>query len=82
MARTPDVVGDLVVGLAPRDEPVVADGVDRADLQLDEERRRANLGQFLTPNPVADLMASFFVARPQDVKLLDAGAASRYTYIY
>jgi adenine-specific DNA-methyltransferase len=41
---------------------------------MDERERRAALGQFLTPSPVADLMASLFKAKFRDVKLLDAGA--------
>src|SRR5260221_9069953 len=36
--------------------------------------RRHELGQFLTPRPVADYMASLFKARWQELDLLDAGA--------
>jgi adenine-specific DNA-methyltransferase len=36
--------------------------------------RRHELGQFLTPQPVADFMASLFEARWQELDLLDAGA--------
>ncbi len=50
--------------------------------QLEDERtfatpgqdRRHELGQFLTPHPVADFMASLFEARMQELDLLDAGA--------
>ncbi len=50
--------------------------------QLEDERtfvtpsqdRRHELGQFLTPHPVADFMASLFEARWQELNLLDAGA--------
>lgn len=35
---------------------------------------RSDLGQFLTPAPVARLMASMFGDLPKDVRLLDAGA--------
>lgn len=42
----------------------------------DEQRRRADLGQFLTPTPVADLMASFLKVQFTDVRLLDAGAGT------
>lgn len=49
---------------------------------LDDERmfgapsqdRRHELGQFLTPNPIADFMASLFETRWQELDLLDAGA--------
>lgn len=36
--------------------------------------RRHELGQFLTPHPVADFMASFFEPHWQELDLLDAGA--------
>lgn len=42
----------------------------------DEAARRAELGQFLTPKPVADFMASLFEARWKDLNLLDAGAGA------
>ena len=53
-----------------------------ATRQLEAERtfvtssqdRRHELGQFLTPHPVADFMASLFEARWQELDLLDAGA--------
>src|ERR1017187_3109823 len=53
-----------------------------ATRQLEDERmfvapsqdRRHELGQFLTPHPVADFMASLFEARWQELDLLDAGA--------
>ena len=38
--------------------------------------RREELGQFLTPSPVADLMASLFGPFPRTVRLLDAGAGA------
>jgi adenine-specific DNA-methyltransferase len=55
-----------------------------ATKQLEDERifvtpsqdRRHELGQFLTPHPVADFMASLFEARWQELDLLDAGAGS------
>ena len=37
---------------------------------------RNDLGQFLTPSPVADLMASMFDVRSNDIELLDAGAGT------
>ncbi len=41
---------------------------------LDKREKKAALGQFLTPTPVADLMASFFDQKRKDIELLDAGA--------
>lgn len=38
--------------------------------------KRHEFGQFLTPRPVADLMASMFDSDSGDVELLDAGAGS------
>lgn len=43
------------------------------------ERRRhrqEELGQFLTPSPVASFMASMFYGLPKTVRLLDAGAGA------
>lgn len=54
--------------------------VDRVDFyRLDaysklNPEKRAELGQFLTPPPVARLMASMFGKRPAHVRLVDAGA--------
>lgn len=42
---------------------------------IDQNRRRA-LGQFFTPDSVADLMVSFFEARWNEVRLLDPGAGT------
>lgn len=39
-------------------------------------KRRRELGQFLTPAPVADFMASLFGPLPETVRLLDAGAGA------
>ena len=39
-------------------------------------RRQGELGQFLTPLPVADFMASLFDPFPNTVRLLDAGAGA------
>jgi adenine-specific DNA-methyltransferase len=36
--------------------------------------KRSEMGQFLTPPPVAALMASMFLKRPRHVRLVDAGA--------
>lgn len=56
--------------------------VDRVEFfRLDAGRkldpaRRSEMGQFLTPPAVARLMASMFEERPQEVRLLDAGAGT------
>ncbi len=47
---------------------------DEQSVVTSSQERRRELGQFLTPNPVADFMASLFDARPQELDLLDAGA--------
>lgn len=39
-------------------------------------QRQEELGQFLTPSPVADFMASIFGPLPKTVRLLDAGAGA------
>ncbi len=38
--------------------------------------RQGELGQFLTPSPVAEFMASMFTELPKNVRLLDAGAGA------
>jgi adenine-specific DNA-methyltransferase len=46
----------------------------RVGLSLDPERK-AKLGQFLTPSPVAKFMASLFQHKEyRNIRLLDAGA--------
>lgn len=44
-----------------------------ANTQLDDQRR-SEMGQFMTPEPVARLMASMFEDLTGDIHLLDAGA--------
>jgi adenine-specific DNA-methyltransferase len=41
-----------------------------------EDHWKSDLGQFLTPQPIADFMASLFQIQPGDVRLLDAGAGA------
>lgn len=54
--------------------------VDQADfLRLDASRRldpkrQMEMGQFLTPAPIARFMASLFEVKPRSIRLLDAGA--------
>lgn len=56
---------------------VLVDSVDffrlDANRKLDPERR-SEFGQFMTPPPTARLMASMFVAKADQITLLDAGA--------
>lgn len=51
-----------------------ADKVRREISPRLNDGRRAELGQFLTPEPIAALMASMFGELPEEVRLLDAGA--------
>ena len=44
-----------------------------ASADLDAERKQ-ELGQFLTPQAIGSLMASLFKTRPNEIRLLDAGA--------
>lgn len=46
------------------------------DSTLDGRARQESLGQFFTPSPVGEFMASLFSALPQDVRLIDAGAGA------
>lgn len=48
---------------------------ERSPTMSDEDRRH-KFGQFLTPQPVAELMASLFETHWSEVDLLDAGAGS------
>lgn len=58
-----------------QDEIGVADSrIHRLNRGLHKGSRKASLGQFLTPAPVADLMASFFEGDLNNIELLDAGA--------
>lgn len=59
---------------APRSISSRADKIRREISPLLDGRRQAELGQFLTPEPIAAVMASMFANLPQDVRLLDAGA--------
>lgn len=51
-----------------------ADKVRREISPRLDSKRRAELGQFLTPEPVAVDMAAMFGDLPEEVRLLDAGA--------
>jgi len=60
--------------------PEASELIERVEfLRLDASRRlnaarRGEMGQFLTPAPLASLMASMFVSRPTCLHVLDAGA--------
>ena len=45
-------------------------------IESEARRRQGELGQFLTPGPVADFMASLFGPLPKVIRLLDAGAGA------
>jgi adenine-specific DNA-methyltransferase len=47
-----------------------------APASVDDLDRQHELGQFLTPNPVAEFMASLFEMHRSEVHLLDAGAGA------
>lgn len=64
---------DLAAATPLRVEPVSP--FDTKVRQLTRQRKSA-LGQFLTPEPVAELMASLFDARWNELQLLDAGAGA------
>ena len=53
-----------------------ADKVRREISPRLDGKRRAELGQFLTPAPVAEFMAGLFESAPQAIDLLDAGAGA------
>lgn len=54
---------------------IVIEGPDAATISANR-KRQGELGQFLTPPPVADFMASVFGPLPDIVRLLDAGAGA------
>jgi adenine-specific DNA-methyltransferase len=45
-------------------------------LIMSQDKKRQELGQFFTPRPMADFLASFFEARWRNLNLLDAGAGN------
>ena len=58
---------NVIAGETPMLSPFVPTSPDDLDKQHE-------LGQFLTPNPVAEFMASLFEFHRSEVHLLDAGA--------
>jgi adenine-specific DNA-methyltransferase len=55
-------------------KPVPAGSDMRIAADIRTRERQGELGQFFTPSPVADFMASMFGPLPRNVRLLDAGA--------
>jgi adenine-specific DNA-methyltransferase len=51
-------------------------GCMKKGLTRNSRQKQAQLGQFLTPSPVANFMASMFDRLPQNIRLLDAGAGA------
>ncbi len=60
---------DTLPAAAPGD--VLVERLAHGDLD-----RKQELGQFLTPDPIASFMASLFASDPVEVRLLDAGAGA------
>jgi adenine-specific DNA-methyltransferase len=60
---------NVIAGEAPTLSPVAPASPDDLD-------KRHELGQFLTPNPVAEFMASLFEIHRSEVRMLDAGAGA------
>lgn len=60
---------NVIAGEAPALSPF-------APASLDDLDKRHELGQFLTPNPIAEFMASLFEIQRSEVHLLDAGAGA------
>lgn len=55
--------------------PVLDDARKEASARLDA-RRRTQMGQFLTPGPIATFMATMFDCRPSKIRILDPGAGT------
>ena len=50
--------------------------IEQSESVVHSRERRHELGQFLTPPPVANFMASLFETRWRELDLLDAGAGN------
>jgi len=60
---------NFIAGETPTLSPI-------ASASLSDLDKQHELGQFLTPNPVAEFMASLFEIQRSEVRLLDAGAGA------
>jgi hypothetical protein len=69
LVTTAAIHPNVIAGEAPTLSPVAPASPDDLDKQHE-------LGQFLTPNPVAEFMASLFEIHRSEVHLLDAGAGA------
>jgi len=69
LSQAPAILSNHPKGLVERTDFFRVDATRKLD-----PIRRTTLGQFLTPPPVARLMASMFKKRREHIKLLDAGA--------
>lgn len=49
---------------------------NRPAISMPQVRQQRELGQFLTPEPIAEFMASMFEPLPKTLRLLDAGAGA------
>ena len=69
MSQAPAILSNHTNGLVERADFFRVDATRKLD-----PIRRTTLGQFLTPRPIARLMASMFKKRREHIRLLDAGA--------
>lgn len=69
-------VQQLDLGPTANDLLPFADEIRTAASAALDQERRAEMGQFMTPSLVAQLMASMFSAPPAEVRMLDAGAGA------
>jgi len=69
LVTTASIYPNVIAGEAPTLLPVAPASPDALDKQHE-------LGQFLTPNPIAEFMASLFEIHRNEMRLLDAGAGA------
>ena len=74
MAILDPAADETFQGLRPSDLVRAVDEIRASTNRLLNPKRRSELGQFMTPAPVARLMASMIGPVPREVRLLDAGA--------
>ena len=71
------IVAELVTTAAIHPNVIAAEAPTLspfAPASPDDLDKQHELGQFLTPNPVAEFMASLFEIHRSEVRMLDAGA--------
>ncbi len=69
-----ETIDDMSSAAAKQREPIAADEVRQDVDGLFNRERKAQLGQFMTPDRVARYMASLFSKNDGAIRLLDAGA--------